>query len=97
MQERRIEELLESFDYVAWDRFVEGKERISIYGWIDRKDAYKDFIVLLINKNTGSCSYVTSSVKYHFEIEKSMCLPEKAPNCQRVEDKWKIKNSIKLK
>ena len=33
-----VEELLDRLSMVTWDRFIEGGDSVTVYGWIDRDD-----------------------------------------------------------
>ena len=49
-QRKSIEKILKGLKFVMWDRFVQhAKDGITFYGWIDREDSYKDFLVLQYN------------------------------------------------
>lgn len=94
-----IEKVLESLPFVKWDRFIAklAFKEIIVYGWIDRdKDAYKDFIVLKMNTHRKTVSYVTSTVEWHGAIEQRLFRRSNPPKCVRVEEYFKVENSIKL-
>lgn len=94
----KIPEILEMFDFVRWDRYTEredGNFHRCYYGWIDREDKKKDFLVLVFSKD-GRINYITSSTEKHYEINKVLGIYNQPPRCKRVEHKWDIKNSIKL-
>lgn len=90
---------------VKWDRFVEGKttaglDFIEVYGWIKReKDKYKDFVSLSLYSDGKNGSYLTSSAKYSLPIYKALNrgVGMGHRKCIRVEHRFRIKNSIKLK
>lgn len=95
-----ITSVLKTLSFVNWDRFTQPTEsEYHFYGWIERdKDSNKDFVVISIVDDT--VWFITSSKKYSNEI--SQILNGKNDNsihapCQRVEDHFEIKNSIKLK
>ena len=92
-----IAETLEKFDFVQWDRFIDLPNHIQIYGWMDRVDDYKDFLLLTYRKDTGSWGYTNSSVKNISKIKKILGIKEGGTyQCQRVEHTFDINNSIKL-
>ena len=93
-----IEKKLEALTFVRWDRFIETSEEIYFYGWIDReKDSYKDFLLVVFNKITLNCWWISSSVGRENEIDAHLGRKtEFRIACQRVEHKFDIKNSIKL-
>lgn len=87
-----IVSVLTKLTFVYWDRYFEYSEGISFYGWIDRNDNYKDFVVLDFIE--GQISYSTSSDKYSKKI--ADILNQEHSPCQRVEYFCDIKNMIKL-
>lgn len=64
------EEQMNAFPEVAWDRFTERPNGLTVYGWIDRADAYKDFMVILIDLEGRSfhIRFLTSSARYSEEF-----------------------------
>lgn len=69
-----LKEILEKITFqipVQWDRGTENKHddgTISyvVYGWIDRKDGYRDFITIIYNNEQAPSDayFITSSAKY---------------------------------
>jgi len=55
------EELLDRLSMVTWDRFIEGGDSVTVYGWIDRDDEYKDYIQIEIWPSDEYVSFTTSS------------------------------------
>ena len=97
MKEISIPKILEKFDFVNWDRYTESMDWLNIFGWIARpSNNYQDFVLLQINKLSGRFFLSTSSAERHDEIFKILDMKTQ-PNCLRVEHKWDIENSIKLK
>lgn len=98
---KRITRELNRLPFVRWDRFCIADDRTeSIFGWIDRpQDAYKDFIVLYIDKDGGVDSYMTSSARYSLDIYKRLNDGNGRGhrNCRRVEHYFPAKGAIKLK
>jgi len=94
-----IEKVLSDLYFVNWDRFFVNRYAdtyvINIFGWIDREDSYKDFIDLEFDIHKQEVYFIaTSSAKYTQKIAKILgCghLP-----CERIENNFKIKNSIIL-
>ena len=98
------------FPEVKWDRFiretsVEPTDELdgatvvyTLYGWIDREDLYKDFVLIMFEWD-GSFTYWTSSALYseifHERIHGDV---SGHTDCERVED-WfpEIKNVVRLK
>ena len=94
-----ITHVLKQFKDVEWDRFIESKQAIHIYGWIPRaKDEYKDFIYLEFLNWSGVCNFWISSspeiTKKASKIVSNASL--QLHNCKRVENHFDIQNSIKL-
>lgn len=95
---KRIEKWLEKFLFVQWDRFCVDEEHTTIFGWIERDDEYKDFIVLYFIGGFLD-SYMTSSSFYSLPIYKMINggSAKGHVNCQRVEGRFNVNNSIKLR
>lgn len=96
----RIKTVLESLYIVNWDRYIDvlkDSDRIVFYGWIERVDKYKDFIVVTFWSN-GSFEYVTSSDHYSKEISSILFgISGSHTSCKRVEDEFsEVKNVIRL-
>lgn len=101
---QKIEETCNQFPFVTWDRFVEWPDwkdglGVTVSGWIEREDQYKDYMVLDFFDD-GTVEYMTSSAKYSQEIWNMLYginLASKHTDCKRVEDHFKgIIKSIKL-
>ena len=93
-----IQEVLNKLPFVKWDRFVEDEEAnlIEIYGWIDRGDNYKDFVLLEFNLTKQEVYFIaTSSDKYSEKIAE--ILNSSHSDCKRVEDNFDVQNSAKTK
>ena len=101
-----IEETLERLDMVEWDRFVVGEDPnaygryIEVYGWIDRPDEYKDFVLLTFYPDNEEQLYgfTTSSDRYTKEIYRRMFGSDADDHndCQRVEYTFNVGNAIEL-
>jgi len=96
-----LKEDLESMPFAQWDRFTTGEwgdnEYVQVYGWIDRKDAYKDFVLVILWDN-GQGFFTTSSTEYTediFQVLFDDSLDEHN-DCQRVEDYLNIENKVEL-
>lgn len=101
------EDLNKYFPEVRWDRFVneisdgipdETTPIYTMYGWIDREDTYKDFVLVTFTWD-GSFVYYTSSAKYSKIFDERINgTSENHTDCERVED-WfpEIKNVVRLK
>ena len=93
-----IEETLNKFPEVTWDRFSEGVNDYNhgfvwVFGWIAREDSYKDFAIIEFSKGTVS-SVETSSAKYSKEFCERVDFVH--VDCQRVEHTFKNVKSIQL-
>jgi hypothetical protein len=97
----RIQPILARLDFVQWDRFTETDDEewntIDIYGWIDRGDQYKDFVVLEYDVVRDTFFYWTSSSKYSKELNEVAIEGMDHKECIRVEDFINLPNVIKLK
>lgn len=92
-----IEKKFEKLDFVKWDRFVGDKNNTYFYGWINReKDAYKDFLIIILNKQNNKWWYLTSSIGYDEKIDKILEINKIRIPCERIEHHFNINNSIKL-
>lgn len=88
---------LNRFEFVTWDRFVESKHHIQFYGWIDREDNYKDFILLIFTQQTGKVDYfVSSSHARHDQILEILGKQINNFPCQRVEGSFKILHKVMI-
>jgi hypothetical protein len=97
-----IEGALRQLDFVEWDRFVEGVweeglKYVSVYGWIDREDEYKDFVEVTFWDDGGRW-FTTSSDEYTYRIHEILFdePPEEHNACKRVEDHFDLRNQIEL-
>ena len=92
-----IEEILEKFSFVQWDRFTRHKKYIAVYGWMDReKDNYKDFIVLVFRlKQRDYAVLSTSTLLYHNKVK--IIVGDGMVKCERVENNFKVENCVRLK
>jgi hypothetical protein len=66
------EEHMNLYPEVSWDRFTERPDGMTVYGWIGREDAYKDFMVLIIDLKGRSffIRFLTSSARYSEEFSR---------------------------
>jgi len=101
-----IEDVLSRLDMVDWDRFIHGTDPntvgryINVYGWIERVDKYKDFVVLrfMLDYDPTLIGFTTSSDQYTEEIYRLIYgeRPDQHVSCKRVEDRFDIPNAIEL-
>jgi hypothetical protein len=94
----RVKETLARFSFVRWDRFVVGRKSWSFYGWIKRKDAHEDFLILEFSadsKGKLDIWFLTSSKRYDAQI-KRILRQKTGLRCKRVEHYFDIPNAIQL-
>lgn len=93
---KEIEKILSQFPEVKWDRFVREKTYFLAYGWIDREDSYKDFMMLEFRGSVPQ-NFMTSSKKYSEEFHRRLGFANPHNPCLRVEDMFPdLNNVIKL-
>lgn len=61
---QRIAHALNMFPEAMWDKYLDDGQDIIVYGWLDRDDQYKDFIVIVIDQIDFTYWFVTSSDRY---------------------------------
>jgi len=95
MQGKRnvIAQVLRKLSFVNWDRYF-GEGDLTFFGWIDREDSYKDFLVLNFFSD-GGISFSTSSAERTKEIADILNLEHSS--CTRVEYFCDLDNVIKEK
>lgn len=94
---------LAELDFVEWDRFTRGtwgnQPFITVYGWIDREDVWKDFVVIL-RWEDGATYFTTSSAEHTHRIHEVL-FPDDGlddhNDCIRVEDHLDIPNAVRLR
>jgi len=97
-----LEDKLAQLDFVEWDRYTggewsEGRQYVTVYGWIDRQDGYKDFVEI-IRWGNGQLYFTTSSAEHTEEIFEVL-FDDSLDNhkeCQRVENALDIDNVVNL-
>lgn len=94
-----IEKVMNKLPFIKWDRYHYYKDTrpiITVFGWIDREDSYKDFVVLEFDTNKQLLYFIaTSSAKYSKKI--SEILGSKHFPCERVESTFEVDNVCKKK
>lgn len=81
-----LEPYMVRLPFVLWDRYIQGTDYVTVYGWIPRDDGRSDFVVLDIEEGRTEPVYHTSSVKYSREICHLLYGPGSGHvDCQRVE------------
>lgn len=96
---RWIESKLRSLRMVDWDRFTigdwNGEQAVSVFGWIDREDEYKDFVVVIFWPESEGIYNTTSSAEHTEEITQKLHGEASDHNeCRRVEDTFNVSNAI---
>jgi len=86
------EETMNEFPEVAWDRFTEKPNGLTLYGWIDREDEHKDFMLIMIDSVGRSIliKFVTSSAKYSEEFSRRSGGTKHIP-CQTVRGVFSVR------
>jgi len=76
---------------VEWDRYVEDEGSYSVYGWIQRSDGKRDFVLVNIKEDLGTyVSFVTSSAKYSRTLTEVIYgETSEHIDCKKVEDLYK--------
>lgn len=101
VEKKPIIQKMKEMSFVKWDRLTRFKDEINAFGWIERNDNYKDFVVLSQLKD-GGFWFITSSKNFssliHEIVFKRDSYSIKHNPCERVEDVFKeIDNCVKLK
>lgn len=98
-----IESILSELAFVEWDRFIvddwDGEQAVSVYGWIDREDEYKDFVLVIFWPASETVYYVTSSDEYTNQISTVLLGgddDDEHNDCRRVEHTFDIDNAVAL-
>lgn len=98
-----IGELLERPEFVEWDRFVvedqDGTQSVQVYGWIDRADIYKDFVVVRFWPDSETFGFITSSDRYSEELHREWVGEQDLDDhngCRRVEHAFDVENAVEL-
>jgi len=97
-----LEKSMRAFEFISWDRFVYIKtaEIIFAFGWIERQDLYKDFVLFefQFKREPFKCFMVASSSKKYSEYIVKKLGGEKHTPCQRIENiLFNLKNCIRKK
>jgi len=91
----RITKWLNKLPKVNWDRVSQKRGHLYIFGWIDRKDSYKDFFMIDFVRGRP-VDFCSSDTKYNLEYSRILGVYHQ--KCWRVEHKFKeVKNAIKSK
>jgi len=109
MEEKRvqnagwIEGKLDDVEFVEWDRFTISdwfgqQQHVTVYGWIDRDDEYKDFVLVVFWPEIEQFYFTTSSKEYTKEVYERLVgeSPKHHNECNRVEDTFNVENAIEL-
>lgn len=79
----QMQSLMQDYPEVKWDRFTESDSHCTMFGWLDRTDGQRDFMVIVLEGDTAW--YVTSSAKHSKEFSERSGDGDHKP-CQLVED-----------
>jgi hypothetical protein len=97
-----IADELAAVPFVEWDRFVvedhDGHQCLRIYGWIDRDDEYKDFVVARFWPEQESIGFTTSSDEHSAYLHEEWIgeHPDDHTECRRVENTFDVGNVVEL-
>ena len=99
----QLKEPMADLPFVEWDRYVTGQwdadhDYVKAYGWIDRDDGYKDFVILTTWSDTNQINFTTSSSEHTERIHELLFdeSPENHHGCQRIEDAVDIPNMVSI-
>jgi hypothetical protein len=56
---------------VEWDRVTDEGDAVKVYGWIQRRDGKRDFVLVRFDDET--VEFTTSSAKHSAEIARLLC------------------------
>lgn len=100
---RWMERKLRAARYVEWDRFVVGdwgdEQYVSVYGWIDRDDEYKDFVEVIFWPESEDIYFTTSSAERTKDLHRDLVGEDDLDDhneCHRVEDSFNVSNAVEL-
>jgi len=98
---RWVEKKLRSLRMVEWDRYTvgdwEGHQAVNVYGWIDRDDEYKDFVLVILWPEGEGIYSLTSSAEHSEYISETLHGEAGGHNdCHRVEDTFNVENAIQI-
>ena len=87
----KVLELISEKIPVEWDRYVNDERTYSVYGWIQRGDGKRDFLLVTIKEDLGMyVSFVTSSAKYSRMITELIHGgTSEHIDCKKIEDLYK--------
>ena len=87
----KVLELISEKIPVEWDRYVNDERTYSVYGWIQRGDGKRDFLLVTIKEDLGMyVSFVTSSAKYSRTITELIHgNTSEHIDCKKIEDLYK--------
>lgn len=75
---------------VIWDRYTNSGTHYYVYGWIERTDGKRDFVVLEMEQDSEALraiDFVTSSAKYSREIMKILFITDAGhTDCQLISE-----------
>lgn len=83
-----VQSFLNLFPEVAWDRWTGTGDRLTVFGWIDRRDSYKDFMVVIFEDEV--IRFITSSALHSASFSKRIG-GENHVDCRRVEGVFSVR------
>ncbi len=83
-----IADILNALPFVLWDRCTVAGDETTIYGWIDRRDGRKDFV--LVQFTGPLVGFTTSSARWSRTIHEVIYGPRAGDHndCRRVVDEF---------
>lgn len=98
-----IAEQLGTASIVEWDRFIvedhDGTQRVEVYGWINRDDDYKDFVIVRFWPENEEFGYTTSSDEWTEWLYNEWFDHDDLSGhneCRRVEHAFDVENVVEL-
>ena len=87
---------------MKFDRFTvgewNGEQSVSVYGWIEREDDYKDFLLIIFWPEREEFYHVTSSAERTEDIYRALVGDDMDEHneCRRVEDSFNVDNAVTM-
>lgn len=99
-----LQQRLAAAEMVEWDRFImeengDNSPMIRVYGWVDRDDQYKDFVLVDYFVEPEEVTYITSNPSIEDDLEAALVHKDEdveTVDCKRVEHYSDIDNAIQL-
>jgi hypothetical protein len=92
-----VKTILNRLPFVEWDRWYPlGNGAVKVFGWIDREDQYKDFVLLRLVPEEQVIEYSTSSAAYAETIADRLPGDLGHVECRRVENHFDVDHAVEL-